>query len=67
MPMSYSTPKTVRVAARPDTEPTPTQGMGGWEAVLTALPSELGPKVEPAQSAFEQRVRTPMLAPPYRP
>ena len=40
----------------------------GWVgSLLTALPSELGPKVEPAQSAFEQRVRTPMLAPPYRP
>ena len=47
-------------------EPTPTQGMGGWEAVLTACLKELGPKVEPAQSAFEPRVRTPMLAPPYR-
>ena len=32
MPMSYSTPQTVRVATRPDMEPTPTQGMGGWEA-----------------------------------
>ena len=47
-------------------EPTPTQGMGGWEAALTACLKELGPKVEPAQSAFEPRVRTPVLAPPYR-
>ena len=65
MPVSYSTPQTAQVAKRPTRTRRQLRGWVGGKlccGVAFRSWSKSGPK----HSAFEPRVRTPMLAPPYR-
>ena len=65
MPMSYSTPKPRRWPS--DLRGTDANSGDGWVGSLSCgIAFRSWSKSGPRHSAFEPRVRTPMLAPPYR-